>query len=130
MLIYIQGAPKVLAPSDIFADKCNWLTYIQQQLKTATGNHKPHPFLNPSFDVVAPGGDSGLDARTEVLVGSDDVRRLQCPPPPPPRHYDPRLEQLQTGMRSGLDLILQNSAHAVIERVEVGRLRQHIFRRR
>ena len=95
--------------------KCIWLTCIQQLVKTVTGNNKPHPFPNRSLDVAALGDDDGLDARVEALTDAD-VRHLQ-------RRYNSSLERLQAGMRSGLDLILQNAPLSlIIERAEVGRL--------
>ena len=81
-----------------------------------TGNNKPDLFTNRSLDVIALVGDDGTDARAEVLARTDDVDRLQRLPY---RHVA-SLERLQVGMRSGLDLILQNARHVIIERVEVG----------
>ena len=81
-----------------------------------TWNNKPHPFTSRSINEAAFGGDDGLHARAVALAGSDDVRRLQRLP----RRYDGSLEQLQAGRRSGLDLILQNALHAVIEWLRSG----------
>ena len=99
-----------------FIRKCNWLTYIQQQVDTVTGNNKPHLFTNRSLDVITLVGNDGIDARAEALARTDDADRLQRLPY---RHVA-SLERLQVGMRSGLDIILQNARHVVIERVEVG----------
>ena len=116
----IQGARNVLALFNIFfLKKCNWLAYIQQQVETVTGN-KPHPFANRSLGVVTLVGDDGTDAKAEALARPDDTDRLlglQC-------HHVASLERLQVGMRSGLDVILQNAPHVVIERVEFGRLKR------
>ena len=116
---HIHGVRKILALFNISQTNATGAINIQQQIKTMTGDNKPHPAADCSLDVKSLGDDDGIDAEAEALVVLDDVGGLKRQP----RCHDTTLWGLNVEVRGILDIILQDVPHAVIELVEVGLLR-------